>query len=211
MKEILDIYDLDGNHIGAQDRKKFYADVRKELSKTGKTTKQAGWVQLILMNSKGNILLQRRSKKKNDNPNLYDKTVGGHVNAGHTDAITMVRECAEELGIPSVVVNQEEFYDAVTHTDLEVVAVLKKVEDLNAYISERQSSDESYQLPAKVSRYIGYYDGSIQFRDAEASGVRFFELNDLKNEIDSRPEHFTWDIKKMVESYEAILIPVKKL
>ncbi len=202
MKEILEIYDLKGKHAGTKEREKFYSQARKEFKKTGKVSEQCAWVQLILMNSKGKIILQRRAKTKKENANLIDKTIGGHIRAGHSDTITMVRECAEELGIPSVVVSEDEFINAVKHTDLEVIAVLKEIELLNGYVSERQTSDESFQLPVRVTIYMGYYDGSIQFRDAEASGIQVFEVDELKKEIKDNPDKFTWDIKKMIKKYE---------
>jgi isopentenyldiphosphate isomerase len=49
------------------------------------------------MNSAGRIYLQKRSKHKAENAGMYDKTVGGHVVAGDSFNMTMVKECAEEL------------------------------------------------------------------------------------------------------------------
>ena len=62
------------------------------------------------MNSKGRLYLQKRSKFKEVNPGAYDKTIGGHVPNKHTWNMTLIRECAEELGFPATIVSSKEFF-----------------------------------------------------------------------------------------------------
>tara|TARA_Y100000310_G_scaffold322234_1_gene381042 strand:- start:844 stop:1089 length:246 start_codon:yes stop_codon:yes gene_type:complete len=77
MVEKLEIYDLDENLLGVEERSKFYTEIKKEFAETGKITKQVKRTVILLMNSQGRIYLQKRSKLKKENPSLYDKTVGG--------------------------------------------------------------------------------------------------------------------------------------
>jgi isopentenyldiphosphate isomerase len=49
------------------------------------------------MNSAGRIYLQKRSRIKEENTGMYDKTVGGHIVAGDSANMTVVKECAEEM------------------------------------------------------------------------------------------------------------------
>ncbi|MDR2190529.1 MAG: NUDIX domain-containing protein [Candidatus Peribacteria bacterium] len=97
MSELLEIYDLHSNLIGIQERKSFYTDIKEEFATTGKITKKVKRITLLLMNSAGRIYLQKRSKIKNENAGMYDKTVGGHVIAGDSFTMTVVKECVEEL------------------------------------------------------------------------------------------------------------------
>jgi hypothetical protein len=55
-----------------------------------------GAVNALLVNERGEVLLQRRPGDK-ENGGLWDKSVGGHVSAGEAFDVTMVREAAEEL------------------------------------------------------------------------------------------------------------------
>ena len=210
MAEDLEIYDLNSNLIGTQDRQEFYDEIKKEFKKTGKITKKVKTIKLLLLNSFGRIYLQKRSKDKQENPNLYDKTVGGHISAGDSFEMTVVRECAEELGFPAVVLPQNEFDKAIKVTDLSVVGIFREIEDLKDFDSVRISKDGSKIIqPMMTKIYIGYYNGKIGFMDGESSGVQTFSLDELKQTLDDNPNNFTEDVKFMVEKYEKFLVPIE--
>lgn len=210
MSEQLEIYDLDDNLIGIEKRDKFYDEIKKELAKTGKVTKKIKTVRLILLNSSGRMYLQKRSKIKAQNPNLYDKTIGGHALKGESYNMAMIRECAEELGFPAAILSDEEFNQATNSTDLKVVSIIKKVDFVPAFKSIRSLEDGQLTLIQMCMFYIGFYDGPILFSDGESSGIEVFSLEELKDEIKLRPKKFTEDIKFMIKKYEKHLIPIKK-
>lgn len=56
-------------------------------------------VTLFIINNKGQVLLQKRSKNKKLWPNMWDITAGGHVLAGEFGFQTVIRETKEEIGI----------------------------------------------------------------------------------------------------------------
>lgn len=56
-------------------------------------------VAVFIINSKQQVLLQKRSPKKKMWPNTWDITAGGHVLAGEFGFQSALREIEEELGI----------------------------------------------------------------------------------------------------------------
>ncbi len=116
MKEMLDVYSIEGEHIGQKEKKTFHEEMRQEYLGTGKVSIRHKSIRLFLLTSQGRIILQRRSKWKGDNAGLWDKTIGGHVTSGESYDLTMLKECAEELGIPSTMVKEEEFEHSVKTT-----------------------------------------------------------------------------------------------
>ncbi|MDR2540853.1 MAG: NUDIX domain-containing protein [Candidatus Peribacteria bacterium] len=80
-----------------QERKEFYKEIRKEYDEKGEITRKVKTIRLFLMTSAGRLYVQKRSKYKDGNAGMYDKTVGGHVVAGDSFNMTVVKECAEEL------------------------------------------------------------------------------------------------------------------
>jgi len=210
MAEKLEIYDLDGNLLETEDREKFYDEIKKEFAETGKITRQIKTIRLLLMNSQGRIYLQKRSKLKQENSGLYDKTVGGHVSAGDSYEMTVVRECAEELGFPASVLTPEEFRKAIKVTKLDIIGIFKKIEYVSKFMSKRVvNKGNDFIQPCMDSTYLGYYDGPIKFVDGESSGVEVFSLDELKEEIKNNPEKFTEDIKFMIKKYEKYLKPIE--
>lgn len=210
MSEKLEIYDLNSELIKIDDRDKFYTEIKEEFNKSGKITKKVKSIRLLLMNSAGRIYLQKRSKLKSENPGLYDKTVGGHVSAGDSFDMTVIKECAEELGFPAAVLAQEEFERAIKVTDLNIIGVFKKIEHLPDFESKRIiSSGAEIIQPYMSSMYLGYYDGPIRFADGESSGIEVFSLDELQEEIKNNSEKFTEDIKFMVGRYKDSLVAIK--
>jgi len=56
-------------------------------------------VSVALFNSKGEVLLQKRSKKKDRYPGYFTMSASGHVNKGESGEEAAYRELKEELGI----------------------------------------------------------------------------------------------------------------
>jgi 8-oxo-dGTP pyrophosphatase MutT (NUDIX family) len=79
------VFDALGRPAGALPRDEAW---RSELA--------IGAVNLLLVNARGELLLQRRPEDK-ENGGRWDKSVGGHVDAGEEFDATAVREAGEEL------------------------------------------------------------------------------------------------------------------
>ena len=84
-EERVAVFDAAGRAVGAMPRD---AAKRSELA--------VGAVNLLLVNRRGEVLLQRRPDDK-ENGGRWDKSVGGHVDAGESFDAAVVREAGEEL------------------------------------------------------------------------------------------------------------------
>lgn len=156
--------------------------------------------------------MQKRSKVKSENPGLYDKTVGGHVLFGESDNVATIRECAEELGFPASILLEKEFKNAIKITDLKIIGIFKKIDEIKNFLSNRINKNGSVFIQPYISTlYIGYYDGSIRFIDGESAGVEVFSLKELVSEIKTNPTKFTEDIKFIITNYKQHLQPIKKV
>jgi len=56
-------------------------------------------VHVWIVNSKGELLIQKRAAEKDSHPNEWDISVGGHISAGEDPISTARKEAREELGI----------------------------------------------------------------------------------------------------------------
>jgi isopentenyldiphosphate isomerase len=204
MDELLEYYSEQGEFLGCMEKKRLHDSMRKEYFKKGDISVRHKDVRLILMTSNGRIILQRRSKWKGDNAGLWDKTVGGHVNKGNTYDITILKECAEELGIPSTVVDEMYFEDTVATTDLNILGVLTKLVYLDNYNSRRVHNGKVWVEKSMSQFYIGYYDGPIRFVDNESCGIQTFTYEELSNDIKQNPMMFTQDMKYITKFKDII-------
>ena len=165
---------------------------------------------MLLLNSKGHMYIQKRSHYKSENAGLYDKTIGGHVVVGHTLGLTVVKECHEELGFPAIVLTDDEFRLAIQSTDVSIIGLFRKIDSIQNFVSVRRSADGDFKQSYITTFYVGYYDGSIRFKDGESIGIEVFTLKQLKERIQEEPEKFTEDLKFMIKRYEKYLVPIEK-
>lgn len=89
MEEYIDIIDSNGNKTG---QSLGYNEVHR-IGAIHRT------VHIWLLNSKGQILLQKRSQNKKAHPGLWDISAAGHISAGQTSLEAATRETEEELGL----------------------------------------------------------------------------------------------------------------
>lgn len=88
--ELLPIVDPEGNVIGSAQRC---------VCHDGKSMLLHPVCHLHIFNSKGDLLLQLRSKHKRIQPDKWDTAVGGHVDFGENILLSLCREAKEEAGL----------------------------------------------------------------------------------------------------------------
>lgn len=87
--EYFDVLDENGNKKG-------------EIKLREKVHSDGDWHRgtiIFVVNSKGEIVLQKRSANKDSNPNMWTVSASGHLSAGDNSYQAAKRELEEELGI----------------------------------------------------------------------------------------------------------------
>lgn len=111
-------------------------------------------VHVLVFNSKGELLLQKRSMNKDVAPGKWDTSVGGHVSSGETLDEAVKREMQEELGITSC-----------------------SLKFLYTYIHSNEYETEL------VYTYSCSHDGEINFQKDEIDEVRPWSMEEIKRNI----------------------------
>jgi isopentenyldiphosphate isomerase len=88
-EEHLEVVDYKGSVIGYAPRSRIH----------GNPSLTHRVVHVLVLNRKGEILLQKRSERKEVAPGKWDTSVGGHVGIGEDLLTSSKREMHEELGI----------------------------------------------------------------------------------------------------------------
>ncbi|MBF0327672.1 MAG: NUDIX domain-containing protein [Nitrospirae bacterium] len=161
--ELLEIVDSDGNTIATAPRSEIHGNPSL-LHKV---------VHLLVFNDAGELLLQKRSMKKDVAPGKWDTSVGGHISPGEDLITAAKRETEEELGI---IPDNPKFLYSYIHS--------------NSHESEL------------VYTYSGTYNGPFEFNRDEIDEVKFWSLDDIKNEFGSGrlSDNFEHEINKYFEA-----------
>ena len=90
MEELFDVYTRDGEYLGIKPKSECNA-------KDAGFYHKPAWIWII--NSKNEVLLQKRASCKKNNPDKWDMPSAGHVDAGESVIDGAIRETYEELGL----------------------------------------------------------------------------------------------------------------
>ena len=165
-REKIEIVDAEGNVIGLAER--------SELHSNPSLIHRV--VHVLVFNKAGELLLQRRSMKKDVAPGKWDTSVGGHISPGEDALIAARREIQEELGITGCELHYLYRYLFSNHRESELVDTFTCVcEDGIAFNSEEidevafRQIDEikkdlgrevfSGQFEKEIRRYLGMKTG----------------------------------------------------
>lgn len=170
-------------------------DVLNELGEfTGKVAtrgechKNGLWhraVYAFIIDDKGNILLQKRSNNKKLWPNMWDVTVGGHVDAGEFGSQALIREAKEELGIE---INEDDVKYIIGSTSIN-----QQGDIINKHYNE------CYLITKNITI------SDIKLQKEEVSEVRYFSREELLKRISNNYDGLTektgvWNfLKKILE------------
>ncbi|MCZ6892424.1 MAG: NUDIX domain-containing protein [Gammaproteobacteria bacterium] len=153
--EILDVVDANDDVVGEASRADVHANGLRHRS-----------VHVLVVNTSGKVLTQRRGLHKDCDPGLWDTSAAGHVGRGERYETAARRELYEELGLeglrlhglcqlPADPRTGFEFVHAyLCVTDLVPVPAAEEIEDIAWHTSE--------DLRDRMSRDPSHYTDSIK-------------------------------------------------
>lgn len=111
-------------------------------------------VHVHIINSNGEIFLQKRAKTKDIQPGKWDTAVGGHIHSGETIEQAMQRETEEEMGIS-----------------------FARFRPLFRYVRRNEVESEL------VHGFLLREDGPFYPNPSEISGARFWSLDEIQQNL----------------------------
>jgi len=117
-------------------------------------------VHIFILNRRGELLLQKRSYRKDKFPRRWDSSAAGHVNAGESYRDCAMRELKEELGVTAT------------------------LSDLGRIPASEVTGHEFIEI------YAGIQDGPFSWNQHEIETGGFFELDMIDVWVGRRPEDF---------------------
>lgn len=144
-------------------------------------------VYAFIIDNNGNVLLQKRSANKKLWPNMWDVTVGGHVDSGEFGRQALIRETKEELGIE------------ISDEDIKYLVGSTSINEQEDIINKHYN--ECYLITKNIDV------SNVVIQKEEVSEVKYFSREELIKRIDNNYEGLTekigaWNfLKKILERY----------
>ncbi len=158
--EIFDVVDENDVVVGQASRADVHA--RRLLHRA---------VHIFLFNSQSELLLQMRSKHKDEHPLTYTSSCSGHVDSGETYDAAAVRELQEELGL---------------------ACELQRLQKFSATAELAMEHTVLYRAQSDVAPTIDEYE--IDF-------VRFHALDEVQAMLDRDPQSFSPPLRVLLRWY----------
>ncbi len=172
MAEFLILVDEKDNQIGTEE--KLAAHLAGKLHRA---------ISVHIINSKGELMLQKRAKTKYHSGGLWTNTCCSHPRPGEDTLTCAQRRLREEMG-----------FDA----DLQEVHSFVYKVPLDNGVTEHEY----------LHVHVGYYDGEPILNPEEADDWRWITLENLRKEIQEKPETFSYWFQ---HSFEEVLKKAKEL
>ena len=159
------VVDKDDNNIGRME--KLEAHEKGVLHRA---------ISVLLFNSKGDILLQRRALNKYHTPGLWTNTCCSHPYPEENPKIAATRRLKEEMGMEA---------------ELEFVLKFQYKVDFDNGLIEHELDHV----------FIGFSDETPHLNTDEAMAFHWANLNQLKKDIRMSPENYTFWFKLIMNDH----------
>lgn len=145
--EYLDVVDENGNQTGE-------IKLRKECHRDGDWHKVA---YIFVVNEKGEVILQKRSKEKETNPNKWTVSASGHLSAGDSEIEGAIRELEEEIGVKAeekdlqylFTVKEQYVDDKMKISHVGIVYLLEKNVKIEELVLQKEEVSDVKYVPYK--------------------------------------------------------------
>jgi len=112
-------------------------------------------IHLHLINSKGEIYLQKRSRLKDTFPGKWDTSVGGHVDLGETIEQALLRETAEELNITGINPIPLTQYKWETNIESELVFSFRAIYNATPVFNKQEIDEGMFWTITEIKKNLG--------------------------------------------------------
>lgn len=127
-------------------------------------------VHIWLINSKNELLIQKRAKDKQTFPNLWAISIAGHVISGETSIEAALREIKEEIGID------------VNPNDLKLIFTIKRIQEYkNGFLHVH---DDVYLFKYDLDLY------NTKIQKEELTDIRFINYKELEERLINKDPSF---------------------
>ena len=159
MSEILDVVNDQDEAIGQAER--------DEVHRIGLVCRLA---YVCFYTANREIILQKRSITKKNDPGKLTTTVSGHVASGQDYLEAAVRETLEETGVE------------IEANDLTAMGIVRADYVQGDYLSNAMRGLFSYQFDGNVS--------DLKVEDGDGAGFVTLPIEELEKQLDTEPEKF---------------------
>ena len=159
MSEILDVVDDRDEVIGQAER--------DEVHRIGLVCRLA---YVCFYTADREVILQKRSDTKKNDPGKLTTTVSGHVASGQDYLEAAVRETAEEAGVE------------VSSSDLVPMGVVRADYIQGAYLSNAMRGLFAYKFDGNVA--------DLKVEEEDGAGFVSLPIEELEKQLDTEPEKF---------------------
>src|SRR5262245_17014945 len=141
-EEIFDVVDDEDRVVGQAPRSVVHAQKLRHRA-----------VHIFVFNSRGELLLQKRSAQKDEYPLCYTSSASGHLSAGESYETAAPRELKEELGLAGELEWLAKF-PAGPQTSQEHTVLYRTISDLAPRIDRDEIDAVTFHSLAEISEMI---------------------------------------------------------
>ncbi|MBI2572243.1 hypothetical protein HYV86_00120 [Candidatus Woesearchaeota archaeon] len=180
----------DGTPVSGMERDAAHVLLRHE-SESGDYKHKDHHVQMFLMTPEG-IYIPKRSDQAADNQGQYEMSFGTHQLASDLSLLKTVLRVREELGLDIV---EMEYKDWVCDIQKGNNIYLRRLAMIPTFLSERVDPDgKSWMNVTHEDLVLGYTYAPLP---NVASEHRLYTTDELLKDIQTSPEKFTGDVRKL--------------
>lgn len=202
MTELLNAYRREGDIVKTVPKDELMAEIKKHSMTYGDAPYAIDAVWLMLVHpEKGLYIVQRDNKE--ENPNLFCKTVGGHIMHNESSESALERETSDEISVGIKMAGSVEAFISLTRElNLNNVAIVRKL-DYRPWVGTLRlcKNRTFWKKRSNAHIFLGSYSGDLMFNDGEAINYEFFETENLRELISGGDPRFSHDLGYIVKNF----------
>jgi isopentenyldiphosphate isomerase len=161
--ELLPVVDANDQVIGLESRRQIH--LRGLLHRA---------VHVVITNTQGQIVLQKRSERKDNLPGWWDVSVGGHVGPDETYLAAAIREIGEEMGLSGTLPRWIGQLAPAVETGWEFIHVFALETNAPVRPDPSEISDIQWLTPAEYLRRSDHQGPDWRVSPAGDQSIRLF-------------------------------------